>query len=100
MHIQAHRYTRTRTLARPMKFRLRMAHAILKDPGSFNSGNAPIVGSCHAVHERRLQDFVSAVMDVDYSPTGREFVAGSYDRSVRIFPHTGMRAPALVCMFA
>eukprot|EP00983_Pelagomonas_calceolata_P096305 1158110-Pelagomonas_calceolata.AAC.7 len=28
-------------------------------------------------------------MDVDYSPTGREFVAGSYDRSVRIFPHTG-----------
>lgn len=24
-------------------------------------------------------------MDVDYSPTGREFVAGSYDRSVRIF---------------
>lgn len=26
------------------------------------------------------KDFVSAVMDVDYSPTGREFVAGSYDR--------------------
>ena len=26
------------------------------------------------------QDFVSAVMDVDYSPTGREFVAGGYDR--------------------
>jgi WD40 repeat protein len=26
------------------------------------------------VHE----DFVSAVMDIDYSPTGREFVAGSY----------------------
>jgi hypothetical protein len=24
-------------------------------------------------------------MDVDYSPTGREFVAGGYDRSVRIF---------------
>ncbi|KAL6763169.1 WD40-repeat-containing domain protein [Haematococcus lacustris] len=35
------------------------------------------------------KDFVSAVMDVDYSPTGREFVAGSYDRSLRIFPHTG-----------
>ena len=35
------------------------------------------------------QDFVSAVMDVDYSPTGREFVAGSYDRSVRIFPSAG-----------
>jgi WD40 repeat protein len=28
-------------------------------------------------------------MDVDYSPTGREFVAGSYDRSVRIYAHNG-----------
>ncbi|KIY94371.1 WD repeat and SOF domain-containing protein 1 [Monoraphidium neglectum] len=36
-----------------------------------------------------VDDFVSAVIDVDYSPTGREFVAGSYDRSVRIFPHAG-----------
>jgi WD repeat and SOF domain-containing protein 1 len=35
------------------------------------------------------RDFVSAVMDVDYSPTGREFVAGSYDRSVRIFAAGG-----------
>lgn len=32
---------------------------------------------------------MSAVMDVDYSPTGREFVAGSYDRSVRIFAYQG-----------
>jgi WD repeat and SOF domain-containing protein 1 len=31
------------------------------------------------------KDFVSAVMDVDYSPTGKEFVAGSYDRTLRIF---------------
>lgn len=35
------------------------------------------------------QDFVSAVMDVDYSPTGREFVAGSYDRTIRIFAFNG-----------
>lgn len=35
------------------------------------------------------QDFVSSVMDVDYSPTGREFVAGGYDRSIRIFPAGG-----------
>ena len=41
--------------------------------------------SASCVHK----DFVSAVMDVDYSPTGREFVAGSYDRSVRIFSHNG-----------
>ena len=25
------------------------------------------------------------VMSVDYSPTGREFVTGGYDRSIRIF---------------
>jgi WD40 repeat protein len=41
------------------------------------------------ISDRLLQDFVSAVMDVDYSPTGREFVAGSYDRSVRIFAYQG-----------
>ena len=29
------------------------------------------------------------MMDVDYSPTGREFVAGGYDRSVRIFAYNG-----------
>lgn len=28
-------------------------------------------------------------MDVDFSPTGREFVAGSYDRSIRIFRYNG-----------
>ena len=28
-------------------------------------------------------------MSVDYSPTGREFVAGGYDRSVRIFAYNG-----------
>lgn len=30
-------------------------------------------------------DHVSAVVDVDYSPTGREIVSGSYDKTVRIF---------------
>ena len=35
------------------------------------------------------RDFVSAVLDVDYSPTGREFVAGSYDRTVRLFDYNG-----------
>merc|ERR1712039_243515 len=32
------------------------------------------------------QDFVAPVLDVDFSSTGLEFVAGSYDRTVRIFP--------------
>ncbi|XP_057783488.1 protein sof1-like isoform X2 [Salvia miltiorrhiza] len=27
------------------------------------------------------RDHVSAVMDIDYSPTGREFGTGSYDRT-------------------
>lgn len=31
------------------------------------------------------KDHVSAVMDVAYSPTGREFVSGGYDRTIRIF---------------
>jgi len=30
-------------------------------------------------------DHVSAVMSVDYSPVGKEFVSGSYDRTIRIF---------------
>jgi DDB1- and CUL4-associated factor 13 len=30
-------------------------------------------------------DHVSAVIDVDYSPTGLQFVAASYDKTIRIF---------------
>lgn len=30
-------------------------------------------------------DHVSAVIDVDYAPTGKEFVSGGYDRTVRIY---------------
>lgn len=30
-------------------------------------------------------DHVGAVVDVDYSPTGREIVSGSYDKTIRIF---------------
>jgi DDB1- and CUL4-associated factor 13 len=40
--------------------------------------------SAQVVHK----DHVYAVMCVDYSPTGRTFVSGSYDRTVRIFNHT------------
>lgn len=31
------------------------------------------------------KDHVSAVLSVDYSPTGQEFVSGAYDKSIRIF---------------
>jgi WD repeat and SOF domain-containing protein 1 len=49
--------------------------------------------NCYTYDMRRMdkalivhKDHVSAVMSIDYSPTGREFVSGSYDRTVRIFP--------------
>ena len=32
-----------------------------------------------------IKGHVSAVLDVDYSPTGQEIVTGSYDKTVRIF---------------
>ncbi|KAK7020296.1 DDB1- and CUL4-associated factor 13 [Halocaridina rubra] len=39
--------------------------------------------------ERRIvgihEGHTSAVVDLDYSPTGKEFVSGSYDKSLRIF---------------
>jgi DDB1- and CUL4-associated factor 13 len=38
------------------------------------------------------KDHVSAVLDVSFSPTGREFVSGSYDRTVRIFLSDGPRS--------
>lgn len=37
-------------------------------------------------------DHVEAVIDVDYSPTGKEFVSGSYDKSIRIFEITKGRS--------
>lgn len=37
--------------------------------------------SASVVHK----DHIQAVMSVSYSPTGQEFVSGSYDRTIRIF---------------
>lgn len=49
--------------------------------------------NCYTFDMRKLSialnvhvDHVGAVLDVDYSPTGKEFVSGSYDRTLRIFP--------------
>lgn len=48
--------------------------------------------NCYTFDMRRLEkalvvheDHVAAVMQLDYSPTGKEFVTGSYDRTIRIF---------------
>lgn len=34
-------------------------------------------------------DHVSAVLDVDFAPTGKEFVSASFDKTIRIFPKDG-----------
>ncbi|KAJ0978082.1 hypothetical protein J5N97_013556 [Dioscorea zingiberensis] len=64
------------------------------EPMNFTAANEDC--NCYTYDARKLdeakcvhQDHVSAVMDIDYSPTGREFVTGSYDRTVRIFRYNG-----------
>jgi len=48
---------------------------------------------CYTFDMRRLDspllthtDHLEAVIDIDYSPTGHEFVTASYDQHIRIFP--------------
>merc|ERR1712100_873991 len=55
--------------------------------------------NCYTFDMRNLKtalkvhtDHVAAVLDVDYSPTGKEFVTGSYDRTIRIFPINASRS--------
>ncbi|XP_020580447.1 DDB1- and CUL4-associated factor 13 [Phalaenopsis equestris] len=64
------------------------------EPMNFTAANEDT--NCYSYDARKLDeakcvhgDHVSAVMDIDYSPTGREFVTGSYDRTVRIFNYNG-----------
>jgi len=38
------------------------------------------------------KDHVLPVLDVSFSPTGREFVSASYDKTIRIFYYNGMRS--------
>lgn len=39
------------------------------------------------------EDHTNAVIDIDYSPAGTEFVTGSYDKHLRIFPLEYVEAP-------
>ena len=66
---------------------------------AFNFTAASEDSNCYSYDMRKLnnstcihRDHVSSVMDIDYSPTGREFVTGSYDRSVRMFAYNGGRS--------
>jgi len=64
---------------------------------AFNFTTACEDQNCYTFDMRNLdlalnvhRDHTAAVMTVDYSPTGTEFVTGSWDRSMRIFPvHSG-----------
>ncbi|XP_061949862.1 uncharacterized protein LOC133673183 [Populus nigra] len=64
------------------------------EPMNFTAANEDC--NCYSYDARKFdeakcvhKDHVSAVMDIDFSPTGREFVTGSYDRTVRIFQYNG-----------
>ncbi|KAL4585281.1 hypothetical protein LXL04_009897 [Taraxacum kok-saghyz] len=54
------------------------------EPMNFTAANENC--NCYSFDARKLEE---ANMDIDYSPTGREFVTGSYDRTVRIFQYNG-----------
>ena len=41
-------------------------------------------------------DHVSAVLDVDYCPTGQEFVSASFDKTIRIFPKDSGRSRLVI----
>jgi WD40 repeat protein len=38
------------------------------------------------------KDHVGAIMDLDIAPTGKEFVTGSYDKTLRIFDINGAKS--------
>ena len=38
------------------------------------------------------KDHVNAILDIDFAPTGKEFVTGSFDKTMRIFPFNGGRS--------
>eukprot|EP00698_Gefionella_okellyi_P006519 TRINITY_DN15854_c0_g1_i1.p1 TRINITY_DN15854_c0_g1~~TRINITY_DN15854_c0_g1_i1.p1 ORF type:complete len:441 (+),score=72.80 TRINITY_DN15854_c0_g1_i1:44-1366(+) len=66
---------------------------------AFNFTTAGEDHNCYTYDMRHLdkaklihKDHVDAVMTIDYSPTGQEFVTGSYDRTIRIFPYTEGRS--------
>ncbi|KAJ3287518.1 rRNA-processing protein sof1 [Borealophlyctis nickersoniae] len=59
---------------------------------AFNFTTANEDHNCYTFDMRKMEsainvskDHVSAVLDIDYSPTGEEFATGSYDRTIRIF---------------
>ena len=61
------------------------------EPMNFVVGNEN--ANCYTFDMRKLdkaklihKDHVQAVLDIDFAPTGREFVTASFDKTIRIFP--------------
>ncbi len=60
------------------------------EPINFTVGSED--GNCYSFDMRKMdaaktihRDHIGAIIDLDYSPTGREFVTGSFDKTIRIF---------------
>jgi WD repeat and SOF domain-containing protein 1 len=55
--------------------------------------------NCYTFDMRKLdepkmihKDHLSAVLDIDFSPTGKEFVSAGFDKTIRIFPYNDGRS--------
>ena len=62
------------------------------EPFNFALGNED--GNAYTFDMRKLnsakmihKDHIGAILDLKFSPTGREFVTGSFDKTIRIFPY-------------
>lgn len=51
------------------------------DDGNAYSFDMRTMKEAKVIHK----DHIGAIMDIDYAPTGREFVTASYDKTIRIF---------------
>mmetsp|Transcript_24553 Transcript_24553/g.17270 ORF Transcript_24553/g.17270 Transcript_24553/m.17270 type:complete len:194 (+) Transcript_24553:741-1322(+) len=55
--------------------------------------------NCYTFDMRKLEepkmihkDHLSAVLDIDFAPTGKEFATASFDKTIRIFPYNDGRS--------
>lgn len=67
------------------------------EPMNFVVGNEN--SNCYTFDMRKLdqakmihKDHIQAVLDIDFAPTGREFVTASFDKTIRIFPFNDGRS--------
>lgn len=65
-----------------------------QEPLNFVIGNEN--SHCYTFDMRKLdqakmihKDHVNAVLDIDFAPTGKEFVSASFDKTIRIFKANG-----------